>query len=313
MPDRPRHWRLPDGVLGMAARGPEWAAWVDALPSLVRGLLDEWRLDVDGWLMHGNTAVVVPVTQESGTPLVLKVGFPDDESEHEPLALQRWGGDGAVRLVTADPHRRAMLLERLHPHETLRTVSVDEACEVVAGLYRRLHVPAPPQLRTLPSYVEGWSAALRRLPPGAPIPRRLVEQTLALSASFVADPGSSGTLVHTDLHYDNVLAAEREPWLVIDPKPMSGDPHYEPAPMLWNRWPEVAARGSVRAAVRRRFHALVDAAGLDEHRARDWVVVRMVHNAHWTVQEALAADRRLSAEAQEWITTALTIAKAVQD
>ena len=83
-------------------------------------------------------------------------------------------------------------------------------------------------------------------------------------------------MIHGDLHYENVLAGDREPWLVIDPKPMSGDPHYELAPMLWNRWDEAVATGDLRIALRRRFHTLVDAAGLDEDRARDWVVVRMV-------------------------------------
>ncbi len=99
---------------------------------------------------------------------------------------------------------------------------------------------------------------------------------------------------------------------MIDPKPMSGDPHFEPAPLLWNRWEEVAD-GDVRAAVRRRFHAVVDAAGLDEDRARDWVVVRMVVNAHWTIQDAQRTDRALDPDERDWITQCIAIVKAVQD
>jgi streptomycin 6-kinase len=118
-------------------------------------------------------------------------------------------------------------------------------------------------------------------------------------------------LVHGDLHYENVLAADREPWLAIDPKPMSGDPHYEPAPMLWNRMDELA--GDVRNGLRRRFHTLVDVAGLEEERARDWVVVRMVLNAHWAVEDAQRGGRGLSAEEREWITRCIAIVKAVQD
>jgi streptomycin 6-kinase len=128
----------------------------------------------------------------------------------------------------------------------------------------------------------------------------------------VADPAGTGTLVHTDLHYENVLAGDREPWLVIDPKPVSGDPHYEPAPMLWNRFEELASGpGGVREGVRRRFHTLVDVAGLDEHRARDWVVVRMVHNALWRLQDPPGTRRQVSTDA--WLTLCVAIAKAVQD
>jgi streptomycin 6-kinase len=133
----------------------------------------------------------------------------------------------------------------------------------------------------------------------------------------VADDASVGRIVHGDLHYMNVLAApsdvvaERGEWLAIDPKPMSGDPHYEIAPMLWNRWDELA--GDVRDGLRRRFLTLVDHAGLDEARARNWVVVRMVLNANWAVQDAQRAGRDLDAGEREWITRCVAISKAVQD
>jgi streptomycin 6-kinase len=302
--------RLPDGVLGMAGRGQDWADWVARLPELATGLVEEWGLASDGWPMHGYCSLVVPVRTSDGEAAVLKVTFDgDEESEHEHLALRHWGGRGAVRLLRADPHRRALLLERLD-HADLTGVPDLEACEVVAGLYPRLHLPAPPQLRTVTSYVEQWLAPLAAMPRNSAVPRRLVEQAVSLGRGLVADPGSTGVVVHGDLHYLNVLASTREPWLVIDPKPMSGDPHYEPAPMLWNRMEEL---DDVRTGVRRRFHTLVDEGGLDEARARDWVVVRMVLNAHWTVADAQRASRSLSVEERDWITSCIAIAKAVQD
>jgi streptomycin 6-kinase len=304
---------LPQGLLRQAALGPAWSAWLDRLPRLLRDLLDEWELAVDGQPWHGFTSAVVPVRTPEAERAALKVSFDgDDESLHEGLALQHWHGDGSVRLLRADPRRRALLLERLQVRD-LTDVAETEACEIVAGLYARLHVPAFPQLRPLTSYVERWVDDLAGLGRDAPIPRRYVEQAVALGRDLVADPDSVGRVVHGDLHYENVLAADREPWLVIDPKPMSGDPHYEPAPMLWNRWMESAGRGAEREDVRHRFFTIVDAAGLDEDRARDWVVVRMVLNASWTVLDARRADRALDAEDREWITRCVTIAKAVQD
>lgn len=292
----------------MAARGPEWADWVDSLPALTGDLSAEWELRPDGWMMHGYTALVVPVLTSDGAPAVLKIGFPDAESEHEHLALRRWDGHGAVRLLRADPRRRAMLLERLH-RESLADVGDVEACEAVAGLYPVLHVPAIPQLRTLTSYVERWADDLASLFPGAPLPRRLVAQAVSLGRDFAADEQTDGRIIHGDLHYTNVLAAERDPWLAIDPKPVSGDPHYEPAPMLWNRFDELAE--DVRAGIRRRFHTLVDTAGLDEDRARDWVVVRMMTNACWRLQDRPGRDRGTATDA--WLTMCITVAKAVQE
>ena len=149
--------------------------------------MEEWQLTADGSPWHGYCSIVLPVRSAGGTPAALKVAFPDDESEHEHLALQHWHGRGAVRLLRADPHRRAMLLERLH-REDLTDVWDVEACEVVAGLYPLLHVPALPQLRTVTSYVDRWLTALAGMPRNAPIPRRLVEQTLSLGRDLVADP-----------------------------------------------------------------------------------------------------------------------------
>lgn len=299
---------LPDGVRAFADRGEEWAGFVERLPKLAAGLIQEWQLTLDGKPTHGYCALVLPVRTAGGRPAMLKIGFPDDESEHEALALQHWHGDGAVELLRADPHRSAMLLERLH-REDLTDPWDLEACEIVAGFYRRLHVPALPQLRTLTSYVERWGAGLAELPRNAPVPRRLVEQALALGRDFVADPASTGTMIHTDLHYENVLAADRERWLVIDPKPVSGDPHYELAPMLWNRMEEL--EGDLRNGLRRRFHTLVDAAELDERRARDWVVVRMLHNALWRLQDE--PDTRRITPTDDYLTACIAIAKAVQD
>src|SRR5680860_1413063 len=108
------------------------------------------------------------------------------------------------------------------------------------------------------------------------------------------------------------LAADREPWLVIDPKPMSGDPHYEVAPLLRNRWDDIVRSGNVRDAVRRRFHTVVDVAELEEDRARDWVVVREMTNAMWTISDAAGAGRGLDNHDNEWITRCVSIAKAVQ-
>lgn len=308
--------QLSDGVLDMARGGPDWAGWVARLPSLLAGLLEDWALRPEGAMMHGSVSLVLPVQTASERPAVLKIGFPHEESDHEHLALQRWGGRGAVTLLCADPRRGAMLLERLRP-QRLDIVGDLEACEVVAGLYSLLHVPALPQLRTLTSYVERGAVELGTLARGASVPRRLVEQAVSLSRDFVTDPGSTGTLIHGDLHYENVMAADfsgRRSWLAIDPKPLNGDPHYELAPMLWNRFDELAASSSgrsVRDGIRLRFHTLVDTGGLDERRARDWVVVRMMHNACWRLVDPPDATRFGAND--DFLTKWISVAKAVQD
>jgi streptomycin 6-kinase len=274
----------------------------EGVSRLSDGMLEEWSLRPEGPAARRGGAVLRPVRTAAGTPASLKVGPVEPATEHEHLALRRWDGAGAVRLLRADPRRGALLLERLHPEDLADRWDL-EACEVVAGLYARLHVPATPQLRRLSSYAAKVAADLAGLPRSAPLPRRLVEQATGLARDLAADDDTDGTLVHGDLHYRTVLEGDREPWLAVDPRPLSGDRHVEPAPMLWHRYDELSLPGGtgVRDGVRRRFHALVDGAGLDEDRARAWVVVRTVAEAAGSLEDARAVTRHL------------TIAKAVQD
>jgi streptomycin 6-kinase len=301
--------QLPAELLGRSERGESWAGWLARLPRLITDICHEWQLAPDGTVMTGETAAVLPVTTDTGERAVVKFGWPHPEAELEHLALRAWAGEGAVRLLRADPRRWVLLLERAEPGHDLHTVPVIEACEVVAGLYSRLHRPAFPQLGRLSEDAARWSRELPALRETRLVPRRFVDQAVSLAADFATDPGTDGTLIHADLHYANVLAAHRDSaptWLAIDPKPLSGDPAYEVAPMLWNRWAEAVASGDIRNALLDRLYALVDQAGLDEDRVRDWVTVRELVNIWWAVADTTARPGR------DWVTAATTIVKAVQ-
>lgn len=262
-------------------------------------ILEEWRLSPDGPAVIGTTAEVLPVLTDAGERAVLKLG-PERTDEH--LALQRWAGRGAVRMIRADPGRGALLLERLGPEDLTGHWDV-QACEVVGGLYRVLHVPAGPQLTPLSFLCREWADALATTQ--LPMPRRVVDHARALARDFARDEATDGVLVHSDLHFGHVLASPADDgWRAIAPRPISGEPHFEPAPLLWTRWDEL--EGRVRAGVRDRFLAVVDAAGLDEHRARDWVIVRSVVAVLDEVRQKPTTDRSR-------ITAMLAITKAVQD
>lgn len=301
--------QIPEPFLRFADRSPAWADWMARLPRLVGDVLSEWSLTSDGPPSTGHAALVLPVITATGERAAVKFGWPHPEAEHEHLALRAWGGNGAVRLMRADPRRSVLLLERADARRDLGTEPVLEACEVIAGLYPRIHRPAIPQLDLLSTHAARWSERLGNLRDVRAVPRRYVDQAASLARGFASDPETDDTLIHTDLHYANVLAAEREPWLVIDPKPMSGDPAYEVAPLLWNRWDEATASGNVRSAILGRLYAVVDVTGWDEDRVRDWVIVRALVNVLWAFDHA--RESGVGPDENE-ITTAVTIVKAME-
>ena len=300
---------VPSVLRGQAAGRRSWDDWLAGAPRLSDDLIEQWRLGVDGPAMSGQCAMVVPVRTDDDRSGVLKITWPHWEAETEHLALRAWQGNGAVELWRADPRRFALLLERARPDRDLHAIDVRAACEVVAGLYGRLHRSPLPQLRKLSELCLEWA---NRLPPLAEsnlVPRRFISQADRLLHDFASDPATDSALIHSDLHFANVLAADREPWLVIDPKPLSGDPAYEVAPLLWNRWEEAMRAVSPRHALLDRLYAVVDVAGLDEERVRNWIVVREVCNVLWSYEEHINDGVPIQ---HDRVTTATTILKAVQ-
>lgn len=302
---------VPATFLAFGARSESWQRWLDALPRLTADLLGEWDLSVDGPPWHGECAIVVPVSTRSGEPAALKVGWPHEEAEHEHLALRDWAGRGSVRLLRADPRRSALLLERADGATDLTTVGDVEAVEVIAGLHRLLAIRPGPQYRALSTYAERWAEELGGLGTSPRVPRRYVEQAIAAARDFAADPATDGVLISSDLHYFNVLRSLRPgdgvEWLTIDPKPLSGEHAHVIAPLLWNRFDEAVATGDVRSALQRRFFTMVDALDLDEARARAWVVVHMLVNIRWALQD----ERQQGVDLSGWVTEQITAVKAI--
>lgn len=268
----------------------EWGrAWLAALPDHVTDVLDRWALRPDGPVAHGMASFVLPVVRTDGTPAVLKLQPVTEDNAAAPVGLRAWDGDGVVRLLADEPG--AMLLERLDATRPLSSVADDAAAlRVLADLLARLvAVPAPPGVRRLADIA---TAMLGRVPDAvtslrAPRDRELLRACASAVADVVDDAGDR--LLHWDLHYDNVLAAEREPWLAIDPEPLAGDPCFDLLPALDNRWDAVVATGDVPRAVRWRFDLLTDVLGLDRDRAAAWTLGRVLQNALWDVEDGETA------------------------
>ncbi|GEC07833.1 hydroxyurea phosphotransferase [Streptomyces spinoverrucosus] len=264
--------------------GEEGRAFIAGLPQLVDGFLDRWELRIDGPSMYGMCALVLPVVRADGTRAALKLQLLDDESEGEPVALRVWDGDGAVRLLDHDPDTGTMLLERLDPARMLSHVPDSrEGVLVIARLLAHLtSVPAPAGMRRLGdiarAMLQRTPGALERVPD--PEARRLLADCAAAVREVVDEPGDR--LLHWDLHFENVLASDRAPWLAIDPKPLAGDPGFELWPALDNRFDA--------EEVRWRFDAMTDVMGLDRERARAWTLGRLLQNALWDIEDGRPLD-----------------------
>jgi streptomycin 6-kinase len=265
---------LPPAVVEEWQHEPEWLA---ALPSLVADCVEQWSLELEEPVDTAH-ALVVPAGD-----VVLKLNAPSHfEADHEAEALERWAGDGAVRVVARDDARRAYLCERCRPGTTLFETGVDQI-PIVVGLLPRLtrELATPGPFRLLADEADRWAEEVphRFELGGRPFERALLDRAVDVFGS--ADRHAS-FLVNQDLHGWNVLRAEREPWLAIDPKPLVGEQELDGVGLLRN----AAMEDDAVASVRRWLDALAEL-GLDRERTRDWGVA---HALAWAWRDTTGWD-----------------------
>jgi len=258
------------GLAESCAKTAARRAWLERLPELVRKLEAEWELKLGGRPggEEASCSYVAAATRADGTPAVLKIGMPHMEALHEAEGLRLWDGNPTVRLLEASDELGAMLLERCEPGTALRERGEEEQDAVIAGLLRRMwRAPLNGHaFRPLSALMTHWRAETLGQA-GQWRDEGLVREGLRLMEELPRS-APANVLLATDLHAGNVLRAQREPWVVIDPKPFVGDPAYDATQHLFN----CAAR--MRADPEGTIRRFAELLGVDAERVRLWVFAR---------------------------------------
>ncbi|MEU1630887.1 aminoglycoside phosphotransferase family protein [Streptomyces sp. NPDC020096] len=288
-----------------AWEGEAGRAWLAELPERLQECLERWELTPERVQQPGgNISMVVLVRQADGTPAALKLSMITAETAQEHAALAHWDGRGAVRLLRADAEQGALLLERLHADISLRSLPDAKAMLEAAGVVRRLWVPpaADHSFTSVADYTARLADLLRerREQPWAAEVRPLVDEALELRDRLLADPPEP-VLLHGDFHHGNVLAADRLPWLAIDPKPLVGDPGYDLAWLVRDRLETLVAAPAAQSAARRRLGRLAEALDVDRDRLRDWSFFRAVEAGVWSLSVGDREGGELLLEFASWL------------
>jgi streptomycin 6-kinase len=260
---------------------PERLAWLTALPDVVGQIASDWQLELgDPYLPGGQCAWVAPARTSAGDELVLKVGWRHREAEHEANGLRHWDGDGAVRCLASVSleDTTALLLERCVPGVQLKRCLPEPAQdEVIAGLLRRLWAREPRDghpFGSLQDICDQWAECVELvLEKSSGAADRGLTRAGAAMLRELARTADRSALLCTDLHAENVLAAQREPWLVIDPKPFLGDPAFDPVQHILNCDQRLAV--DPRSLARR----MAELCQVDAERVRLWLFARCAQEA----------------------------------
>lgn len=268
--------------------GEYGARWLSELPARVAECAARWSLEVLPPFPVESYSYVVPVRRANGEPAVLKVAVPGEEVSCQIEALRLWDGRGACRLLEADAQAGFLLMERVLPGDPLKFMAAadEEITRVAVETMQRLWLPAPASPHAFPTLAE-WAGDLQNLRrrfgggtgpfPAAPIERaeRTFEELLADSVSL---------LIHGDVNWGNILRARRQPWLIIDPKGVVGDPLFDAATFI-NDLPDGPAEAELARLLDRRIRQIAEMLGAERERVRAWAQAHCILAGYWIYED----------------------------
>ncbi|MFI5877403.1 aminoglycoside phosphotransferase family protein [Streptomyces sp. NPDC051445] len=290
-------------VRALGETAPDGDGWLEKLPEAARQAVALSESTVDRvQAPGGRTSLVVLVRRMDGMPAVLKLAPPRFRPEAERAALAHWDGLGAVQLLEGPQTAGALLLERLHPDVSVRSLAEAKALLEAAGTLRRLWVepPAGHSFESVADRTERQAAAMRATAEARPETAALVDAALAARTDLLAAPPEH-RLLHGTFRQSKVLAGERMPWLAVGPDPVVGECAFDLARLVRDRVEDLIASSSGAATTRRRVKRLAESLELDQERLRGWTLFRAVESGLRALRVGRPRDAELLLEFAGWL------------
>jgi streptomycin 6-kinase len=291
-------------VRALGETAPDGDDWLVKLPEAVQRAVALRELTVERvQVPGGRSSLVVLVRYADGTPAVLKLAPPRFRPEAERAALAHWGGLGAVQLLEGPVTEGVLVLERLHPDVSVRSLPEAKALLEAAGTLRRLWVEPPGEsgaqvFETVAGRTGRQAEAMRASADAEVTP--LVDAALTAREELLAAPPEQ-RLLHGTFRQSKVLAAERMPWLAVGPDPVVGECAFDLARLVRDRVEDLIASPSGAATTRRRVKRLAESLEVDQERLRGWTLFRAVESGLRARRVGRAQDAELLLEFAGWL------------
>ncbi|CAL9293905.1 aminoglycoside phosphotransferase family protein [Streptomyces olindensis] len=291
-------------VRALGETAPDGDDWLARLPEAAQRAVALRELTVERvQVPGGRSSLVVLVRTADGTPAVLKLAPGRARPEAERAALAHWAGRGAVQLLEPGlPTEGVLLLERLHPDVSVRSLPEAKALLEAAGTLRRLWVepPADFPFETVAERTGRQAEAMRARAQADPEVAPLVDLALAARAELLAAPPEH-RLLHGTFRQSKVLAGERMPWLAVGPDPVVGECAFDLARLVRDRVEDLIAQPSGAATTRRRVKRLAESLDVDQERLRGWTLFRAVESGVRAGRVGRPRDAELLLEFAGWL------------
>ncbi|MBJ6621720.1 MULTISPECIES: aminoglycoside phosphotransferase family protein [Streptomyces] len=291
-------------VRALGETAPDGDDWLERLPEAAERAVRARDLTVERvQVPGGRSSLVVLVRRADGTPAVLKLAPRRARPESERAALAHWGGRGAVQLAEdADTTEGVLLLERLHPDVSVRSLPESKALLEAAGALRRLWVqpPADHPFETVAQRTGRQAEAMRAGAVADPEVAPLVDAALGVRGELLAGAPEE-RLLHGTFRQSKVLAGDRMPWLAVGPDPVVGESAFDLARLVRDRVEDLVAQPSGASTTRRRIKRLAESLEVDQERLRGWTLFRAVESGVRARRVGREQDAELLLEFAGWL------------
>lgn len=286
-----------ENVLGVC--GERGRQWLGDLPKIVDRIAKKWSLAVDAPFPNLSYNYVAPCVCVDGSLAVLKIGLPEAADSiicGEARFLGILNGSGAVKLLRYDENHRALLLKRLLPGENLKRLCAaddERTTRIAVEVLHRIKCEPPKghKFRTLESWIESFQKA---------VPKSFYADQMKKAQRFFAEllaASKKQQLLHGDFHHQNILSAQREPFLAIDPKGIVGDIGFETSVFLNNPRGWLLQHPNRQAIAARRIEIFAEAFAIEPSDLRKWAYAEAVLSAWWTIEDG-------GTDAEKWLACA---------
>ncbi|PPS70280.1 aminoglycoside phosphotransferase family protein [Streptomyces sp. MH60] len=290
-------------VRALGETAPDGDDWLAELPEVAERAVAQRELAVERvQVPGGRSSLVVLVRTAEGAPAVLKLAPRRARPESERAALVHWGGLGAVQVREERAEEGVLVLERLHPDVSVRSLPEAKALLEAAGTLRRLWVE-PPDSHPFETVAERTGRQAEAMRAGAAADAEvapLVDAALAVRAELLAEPPER-RLLHGTFRQSKVLAGDRMPWLAVGPDPVVGESAFDLARLVRDRVEDLIAQPSGASTTRRRIKRLAESLEVDQERLRGWTLFRAVESGVRARRVGREQDAELLLEFAGWL------------
>ncbi|MDQ3654354.1 MAG: aminoglycoside phosphotransferase family protein [Chloroflexota bacterium] len=264
--------------------------WMESVIERLDAWCRTWQIELEQIEPPDTFNIVLFGRSRKVGDVVLKVSPPTFESRAELDAVRQAAGPGFVRLIAADPSISLIMLERIRPGFTLRDAGLSDEQATRIGAAKMREFWREPQAVDDLIPLERWARELLTHDPA--LHPQVPADLLAIGKDIAHDLLSSPTnrsMLHGDLHHQNILLDEHDRWITIDPKGLIGERGYDIATWMMNPWGILLQDDYVEIG-NRRLDIFAEVLGEDRDRLAKWAVFHAALSLCWSLEAERPED-----------------------